>query len=48
MGRAPHEVWALQPWETADLIQGWNDAQAGDTVSPPTSEEYDRLVAKYV
>ena len=47
MGRAPGEIWALQPWETNDLIQGWNEAQAGDTVQPPSSAEYDELVAKY-
>lgn len=43
----PRDVWALSPWETADLVQGFNDAQGGGDVSPPSVEQYDELVARY-
>lgn len=47
MGRLPAEVRALTPWETDELVHAWNEAQAGDALSPPSPEEYDALVARY-
>lgn len=49
MGRLPPEIWALTPLETADLIQGWNEAQAAASgeVDPPTMDAFEELKARY-
>lgn len=47
MGRLPAEIRALTPWETAELIEAWNEAQGGDEPAAPTLEDYDALVARY-
>jgi len=47
MGRLPAELRAMTPEETDLLIAGWNEAQAGDKVQPPTDEEYEELVKRY-
>lgn len=47
MGRLPAEVRAMTPEETIALLSGWNEAQAGDAVAPPTEDEYEDLVKRY-
>lgn len=47
MGRLPAEIRAMTPAETDMLIAAWNEAQQGDDVAPPSSEDYDDLVRKY-
>lgn len=47
MGRLPAEVRALTPWETDELVRAWNEAQGGESVSAPSPEDYDALVARY-
>lgn len=37
----------MTPWQTLDLVEAWNDLQAGDAIAPPTGDDYDRLVAEY-
>lgn len=47
MGRLPAEVRAMTPEETIQLLTGWNDAQAGDAVQPPSEDQYEDLVRRY-
>lgn len=48
MGFLPLQVWGMTPKETDLLIEGWNQAQAGDGMpAAPTMEEFDELVRRY-
>ena len=48
MGRLPAEVRAMTPRETALLVQGWNEAQAGDGAPPAmTMDRFDELREMY-
>lgn len=37
----------MTPFETFELVEAWNEANAGDEVAPPTADEYDDLVRRY-
>lgn len=37
----------MTPADTILLIRGWNDAQAGDKLAPPSRDELDALMERY-
>jgi hypothetical protein len=37
----------MTPYEWELWVQGWNEANSGNDVPPPTQEQFEALVAKY-
>ena len=44
----PRDVDDCSLWEFAAAVQGWSKANGGESKpTPPTEEEFDRIMAKY-
>lgn len=47
MGHTAQEWRVMTPKDWFLRITAWNEANGGDTVAPPSREQYEELVAKY-
>jgi len=47
MGHLPADWRAMTPMDWQLRLQAWNDVNGGESVAPPTREEFDELVEKY-